>query len=87
MSMYPGESMLRHYCWYDEGSHRFVLQGKELHCGDCFQVRIGETWHDVRIEMSGPWDKIGSWYLVGVPGGHRTHPDAYEARLHQQEAA
>ena len=31
-----------------------------LHCGDCFDVLIGETWKPTRIEMS------EDWYLVGI---------------------
>jgi hypothetical protein len=73
----------RSFCWLDSSTGRFVLQGKELHCGDCFQVRKNNypapdgPWLDVRIEMSGQ-----RWYLYGVPAGHSTEPDAYEARLY-----
>ena len=74
--------MKRFFCWFDGESGRYVLQGKELHCGDCFQIRIGDAWHDVRIEMSSD-----RWYLYGVPAGHTTEPDAYEARLYQEEVA
>ena len=75
--------MNRFYCWFDSSIGRYVLQGKELHCGDCFQVRDNNyftpdgPWLDVRIEMSG-----GKWYLVGVPTGCTTEPDYYEARLY-----
>lgn len=72
--------MKRFYCWFDANSGRFVLQGKELHCGDCFQVLIGQDWKDVRIEMSGQ-----RWYLHGVGAGHSTEPDAYEARLYPED--
>ena len=34
-----------------------------LHCGECFDVRIENSWIPVRIEM----DDDG-WYLVGLPG-------------------
>jgi hypothetical protein len=79
--------MKRFYCWLDGQSGRYVLQGKELHCGDRFQVRRNNypqedgRWLDVRIEMSG-----GKWYLYGVPAGHSQEPDAYEARLYNGEA-
>jgi Domain of unknown function (DUF5348) len=79
--------MKRFYCWLDGQSGRYVLQGKELHCGDCFQVRRNNypqedgPWLDVRIEMSG-----GKWYLYRVPAGHSQEPDAYEARLYPEEA-
>lgn len=74
--------MKRFYCWLDGQSGRYVLQGKELHCGDCFQVMTDGFWLDVRIEMSG-----NRWYLYGVPPGHSTEPDAYEARLYSGEAS
>jgi hypothetical protein len=32
-----------------------------LHCGECFDVNIGENWIPVRIEMG------EDWYLVGAP--------------------
>jgi hypothetical protein len=82
--------MKRFFCWLDRESGRYVLQGKELHCGDCFQVRVNSVngvigadgpWLDVRIEMSGR-----KWYIYGVPAGHSTEPDAYEARLYPGEA-
>lgn len=89
-AVYGGTStQKRFYCWFDSNSGRYVLQGKELHCGDCFQIRISGnpdvpsscTWLDVRIEMSGR-----QWYLWGVPKGHTTEPDAYQARLYPGEA-
>lgn len=80
--------MKRFYIWFDSSSGRYVLQGKELHCGDCFQVRVNGhpgadgPWLDVRIEMS---DR--KWYLYGVPPGYSTEPDYYEARLYPREGA
>lgn len=73
----------RFYCWFDSASGRYVLQGRELHCGDCFQVRFIQPdgtdgpWFDVRIEMTGR-----RWYLIGLPPGKSSQPDAYEARLY-----
>lgn len=32
-----------------------------LHCGECFEVKINNTWVPVRIEMG------DDWYLVGLP--------------------
>lgn len=32
-----------------------------LHCGECFEVKINNTWVPVRIEME------DDWYLVGLP--------------------
>ena len=69
--------MKRFYCWFDGSSGRYVLQGKELHCGDTFQILIAGAWHDVRIEYSS-----NRWCLYGVPAGHSSAPDAYEARLY-----
>ncbi|MGH8022233.1 MAG: DUF5348 domain-containing protein, partial [Limisphaerales bacterium] len=60
---------------------------KELHCGDCFQVRTNNypapdgPWLDVRIEMGG-----NKWVLVGVPAGNSEVPDTNEAMLHPGEA-
>ena len=31
-----------------------------LHCGECFEVKINNTWVPVRIEMG------DDWYLVGL---------------------
>jgi len=47
---------------------RLGFDGRELHCGDCFQVKDPHTntWLDVRIELSG-----GEWYLVGLPAALR----------------
>lgn len=32
-----------------------------LHCGDCLEVLIGETWKQTRMESN------NDWYLVGIP--------------------
>lgn len=32
-----------------------------LHCGECFEVKVNNTWVPVRIEMG------DDWYLVGLP--------------------
>lgn len=49
------------HLWFRVDSGRYVLEGQELHCGDCFQVRIDGKWLDVRIELAGK----DHWYLVG----------------------
>ena len=49
---------------FDPDSGRYVLGGRELHCGDCFQVRVNGEWVDTRIELSGGSD----WYLYHLPG-------------------
>jgi hypothetical protein len=67
--------MKKSYCLFDGSSGRYVLEGRDLHCGDCFQILTREGWRDVRIEMSGQ-----RWYLVGVGNGNSTEPGAYEAR-------
>jgi hypothetical protein len=46
---------------YSNEIGRYVLDGWELHCGDCFEVLLGQTWQAVRIEMA------QDWYLQG-PG-------------------
>jgi hypothetical protein len=38
-----------------------VLAGRELHCGDCFQVQRHGQWIDTRIEHNS-----AGWYLVGI---------------------
>jgi len=49
---------------FDGDSGRYVLAGRDLHCGDCFQILRDGRWIDVRIEH----DSNG-WYLVGNEGG------------------
>ena len=49
---------------FDPDSSRYVLDGRDLHCGDCFQVRLDQAWVDTRIELSGR----DGWYLYGLPG-------------------
>lgn len=50
------------HLWFNRHSDRYVLEGQELHCGDCFQVRINGNWIDVRIELAGK----DHWFLVGL---------------------
>jgi hypothetical protein len=57
---------------------RFVLDGRELHCGDCFQVKVNGEWHDARIELFGDPGNMAAWYLV-VDGG-ASQLDGLEAR-------
>lgn len=51
---------------YDPNSDRMDVRfGVEeyyggLHCGECFDVLIGNHWKPTRIEMA------ETWYLVGV---------------------
>lgn len=33
-----------------------------LHCGDCFEVLVGDKWTPTRIEMGND----EHWYMVGV---------------------
>lgn len=52
------------FCYHPGPSERCNIGGRELHCGDCFQIRNGDKAHDVRIELS------QDWYLIGVsPSG------------------
>lgn len=32
-----------------------------LHCGECFEVKVEDTWIPARMEMD------EDWYLVGLP--------------------
>ena len=65
---------VKNFCWFD--GNRWNVQGRDLHCGDCFQVKIDGAWHDVRIELSG----AAGWYLIGLPPKAYKHIDAYQAR-------
>ena len=53
--------------FYDPESGRYDIRfGMEsfyggLHCGECFEVKVKNTWVPVRIEMD------EDWYLVGLP--------------------
>lgn len=48
---------------YNKEIDRYVIGTRQLHCGDCFQVKIeNDVWKDVRIEKG---TKKG-WYLVGI---------------------
>jgi hypothetical protein len=51
-----------HYLAYSADSFRWVIGKRELHCGDCFEIRIRGIWLGVRIEM-----RNSRWYLVGAP--------------------
>ena len=42
--------------FFDPESGRY-----DIHCGECFEVKINNTWVPVRIEMG------DDWYLVGLP--------------------
>lgn len=43
-----------------------------LHCGECFDVKVRDTWVPVRIEFS------DQWYLVGLP---QTRLDGLTVRI------
>lgn len=53
--------------FYDPEMGRYEIRFDEdsyyggLHCGDCFDVKVGDTWVPVRIEIA------DDWYLVGLP--------------------
>ena len=53
--------------FYDPESGRYDIRfGMEsfyggLHCGECFEVKVRDTWVPVRIEMD------EDWYSVGLP--------------------
>lgn len=52
------------YLLYNSYTERYEIEDIELHCGDCFEVRLDrcDEWIETRIEMN----KNG-WYLVGLP--------------------
>jgi hypothetical protein len=48
---------------YDAVSMRFKIEDRELHCGDCFQIKAHcGRWADVRIELA----HSSGWYLIGT---------------------
>jgi hypothetical protein len=55
---------------------RYEIGRWELHCGNCFQVKLDDgRWVDTRIEMG-----CRQWYLIGVPNYQRL--EGREARSH-----
>jgi hypothetical protein len=50
-----------HYLAYNADSGRWMIGKRDLHCGDCFEIRIRRIWLGVRLEMS-----HSGWYLVGA---------------------
>jgi hypothetical protein len=68
--------MSESHCWYDVVTGRYVLEGRDLHCGDCFEVLVCAEWRHVRIELSGD-----VWYLVGMAGCESVSPGHYPARF------
>jgi len=44
---------------YDRAADRWVLDGRDLHCSDGFDVRIAGRWVPVRVEYQ---DRVG-WVL------------------------
>jgi hypothetical protein len=70
---------------FDPASGRYVLVGRELHCGDCFQVYWlpgvsldAICWHDVRIEHNSE-----GWYLIGLPGAGVNSLEDLPARFYR----
>ena len=45
---------------YDRASHRWMLRGRPLHCGDGLDVRVGGHWLPCRVEFDG---RLG-WILL-----------------------
>ena len=46
--------------FFDPESGRYDIRFG-MDCGECFEVKINNTWVPVRIEMG------DDWYLVGLP--------------------
>lgn len=81
--------MTRFFPFFNEFSGRWEIDGVEIHCGDCFQVRKIERsgsasqWYDVRAEYDHDCGG-GYWYLVGLPNGwNRRCWDIYEAKRYE----
>ena len=70
----------KHRLYYDKSSGRYDIRFDVesyyggLHCGECFEVKVKDTWIPVRIEM----DMSDQWYLVGFP---RTKLDGLRVRI------
>lgn len=47
----------------DFDGDRWSIGGRDLHCGDYFDVLINDVWISARIEM----DDDGRWYFPGLP--------------------
>jgi hypothetical protein len=57
---------------YHPNIGRWVLDGWELHCGDCFEVRVGDKWVPTRMEHGAGWYLTnGGDLLDGLDG--RSH--------------
>lgn len=63
---------MKRFIYYPGPSHRCLLGDYELHCGDCFRLKVGAAWHDVRIELS------RDWYLIGLPPGEANMARCYD---------
>jgi len=64
---------------YNGPESRCTLGERELHCGDCFEIRDeAGQWHHTRIEHTLSLDC--RWYLIGVPHPRAMAWDGCEAR-------
>jgi hypothetical protein len=55
------------YLWFDRDEGRFTLNGRHLHCGDCFDAWVRGEWVQTRIEHSGSSEHSHGWYLITHP--------------------
>lgn len=60
---------------YNPESTRYAIGERDLHCGDCFELRRGDAWMPVRIEHSQE-----DWYLIGITPSPAERWDGVEAR-------
>ena len=64
---------------FDRTTDRWRLDGRDLHCGDGLEVKVGGRWLPVRVEME---DKAG-WVLVTGEGVRILPRRALPARPHR----
>lgn len=64
------------FCYHPGPSHRCTIDDRELHCGDCFQIRNGERKIDVRIELG------QDWVLIGATPNRAEYWDGNEANFY-----
>lgn len=61
---------------YNPESTRYAIGERDLHCGDCFELRRGDAWVPVSIELSQE-----DWYLTGIAPAQADRWEGVEARF------
>lgn len=66
---------------YDRETDRWILAGRELHCGDGLEVHVGTCWLPVRIEL----DQRHGWLLYTDDDTVRILPSRSLTVRHERE--